>query len=246
MDLKILQRKETRIMGFVRFGAPTDLILALKKEFDLRDFVETGTFHGETALWASAHFERVVTIENSPELYASTKPKLGQKPNISFIQGNSKTTLPAVVSKLARPSVFWLDSHWCGGLTHGKKDECPLLEEIHAFQHSELSHFLFIDDARLITSPPPHPHNANQWPPLFDVFEALHSGNHQYYVVIVEDVIIAVPLRAKPWLMNYCQELNTKLLQERLQGQRVSKIMRGITQIPQRVLSRLPARARQK
>ena len=52
-------------MGSVRFGVPRDLVLWLRDafKFKVKVFVETGTNQAETAVWASANFERVFTVE---------------------------------------------------------------------------------------------------------------------------------------------------------------------------------------
>lgn len=227
-------------MGIVRVGPPNELILQLGHEYDLKDFIETGTFTGKTALWAAAHFDRVVTIENSEALYNETKPKLDPKNNIKFIKGNSRTALPGVLAELTLPSVLWLDSHWSGGRTYGENDECPLLDEIRSVNRSDYTHFIFIDDARLFTSPPPRPHDASQWPTIIQVLDTLKSSSHNYYIVIIEDVIIAVPMSAKSQLVRYCQDLNTKLFDAWLKRQKWSLPGRGFNLIRRSIAERLP------
>ena len=59
-------------MGYQRMGVPKELALKLKAEFDIRNFVETGTWQGGTAFWAAAHFPRVLTMEISPEISQKT------------------------------------------------------------------------------------------------------------------------------------------------------------------------------
>jgi hypothetical protein len=88
-------------------------------------------------------------------------------------------------------------------------DECPLIQEIQAINTSKNDHFLFIDDARLFTSPPPPPHKIDQWPTIDAVIETLNSGKHRYYIVVNEDVIVAVPLHAKELVASHFQKINT-------------------------------------
>ena len=59
-------------MGLYRMGPPEDLILALQARLRLGDFVETGTYRGDTAAWAAEHFARVTTIELSPAYCAAS------------------------------------------------------------------------------------------------------------------------------------------------------------------------------
>jgi len=208
-------------MGLVQMGPPRELILQLAERYGLRDFIETGTYHGSTSVWAASHFDNVITIEYSQKIYEETVAKHGKIQNINFIFGDSRSVLKTIVPKLSRPAIFWLDSHWSGGKTYGKNNECPLIEEIRVINMPKCAHFLFIDDARLFTSPPPRPHRIEQWPSIDEVIESLKSGNHKYYIVIVEDVIIAVPECAKDPVASYCQEINTKAWKE--YGERLSE-----------------------
>ncbi len=201
-------------MGIVRMGPPTELMLELKHRYELSDFIETGTYHGGTAAWAASHFDNVTSIEYSREIYEEAVGKHGNIQNINFIFGDSRSALKTIVAELTRPAIFWLDSHWSGGKTYGENDECPLIEEIRAINVSKSPHFLFIDDARLFTSPPPLPHRKEQWPSIDEIIEALKSGNHKYYIVVIEDVIIAVPGYAKEAVASYCQDINTKAWEE--------------------------------
>jgi FkbM family methyltransferase len=202
-----LSRGNFLIMGSVRMGPPAEILEKLKSNFSLQQFIETGTYLGETTYWASQLFERVITIEYSKTLYENAIERYQQQKNIQFLFGDTRSRLREIVPDLASPSVFWLDAHWCGWVTYGETDECPLLEEIEIINQSDQDHFILIDDARLFLSPPPLPHVAQQWPDITEVLKALESENHRRYVVIFEDVIIAVPDYAKPLLINHLQTL---------------------------------------
>jgi len=203
-------------MGLIRPGPPTTIISKLRKTYGVRTFVETGTYTGDTANWASQEFEKVITIEISESLYRKAVRKYGGKANIEFLLGNSGDKLSEIVPKLDSPSIFWLDAHWSGGETCGEMDECPLIQEIQAINTSNHDHFLFIDDARLFTSPPPHPHKIEQWPTIDAVIETLNSGKHRYYIVINEDVIVAVPLHAKELVASHFQKINTLIWEDHI------------------------------
>lgn len=201
-------------MGLVRMGPPTELILQLMERYELRNFIETGTYYGNTAVWAASHFDNVITIEYSREIYEETIARHGKIQNINFMFGDSRAALQSIVSKLTRPAIFWLDSHWSGGKTYGQNDECPLIEEILAIVKSKRAHFVFIDDARLFMSPPPRPNRIEQWPSIDEVIEAIKSGSHKYYIVLFEDVIIAVPEYVEQDVAAYCQDISTKAWEE--------------------------------
>lgn len=197
-------------MGLIRMGPPTELIAKLAIEFSIPNLVETGTYYGGTAVWASQYFKNVSTIEYSKDLYEEAVGNFNHISNIEFIFGDSRSELTKLLARLEGGSIFWLDAHWSGGSTYGENDECPLIEEIEIINSYKFDSFIFIDDARLFTSPPYHPHKIEQWPNFTTVVDALKSVSNDKYIVIIEDVIIAVPGFAKKTVAHYCQEVNTK------------------------------------
>jgi hypothetical protein len=189
----------------IRF--PSSLVTSLKDEFSLKYFIETGTFLGDTAYWASQHFEKVYTIENSEKLLQQASSRYSGLNNVQFVMGDSRDKLQEIVEKVKSPAIFWLDAHWSGGITLGEGYECPLLEEIKVIVHDAYDHFILVDDARLFLAPPPKPHVPDQWPDIVSVINVLNS-NQPRFIVILNDVIVAVPSFARPYLTNYCQDVN--------------------------------------
>ncbi len=61
------------MMGIVRMGSPIKLIENLVSQFNIHNFIETGTYQGNTAFLASQIFNQVITIEFSEELYQQAK-----------------------------------------------------------------------------------------------------------------------------------------------------------------------------
>jgi hypothetical protein len=187
-------------------GPPHELIVALsRKAGGLKTFIETGTYTGGTASWAANVFELVVTIEASQEMYNRATATHANVKNIRFVFGDSRTIIGQLAPELPAPVMFWLDAHWSGGATWGDQDECPLLSEIESINRSAHTHYILIDDARLFLAPPPAPHNADHWPTIDRVTAALNAGPHRYYIVVFEDVIIAVPGSARDTVIEYCR-----------------------------------------
>jgi hypothetical protein len=183
------------------------LMLLLKQEFGVKYFVETGTHHGKTTLWASQRFERIYTVEGSQVFYEQTSRKLAHLSNIKFSLGSSREKLPSIVAELDAPAIFWLDAHWMGDSSTYDKDECPILEEIDVINSSSFDHFIFIDDARLFLSPPPEPLSIDGWPTIATILEKLKR--RERYIVVFHDTIIAVPRLAGRFTADYCQRINT-------------------------------------
>jgi hypothetical protein len=204
-------------MGMVNFtnvGPPSKLISKLRDVYGISILVETGTYKGGTAYWASTMFDRVITIEASATLYREVTGKYRHVRNIEFIHGDSREELRGVIAGLDGPSVFWLDGHWSGEATYGKNNQCPLIDEIEIINSSKYEHFILIDDARYFLAPPPEPHPVEQWPNICMVMSVLNSSSKVRYIVIFEDVIIAVPLSAKHFIDQYCRSKYISSLQE--------------------------------
>lgn len=180
-------------MGAIRLGVNEDLTLKLREAFGIETFIETGTYKGGTALWASRHFHRVTTIEAYRPRYdrftATALP-----PNVEAIFGDSRLKLADVLAPLQVPALLWLDAHWCGeGAHNANGDECPLREELAAILAHEaaasVQHVIMIDDARLFTAPPPYPHDPAQWMTVRDIMAMVPARGWS----IFEDVIYILP-----------------------------------------------------
>ena len=125
-----------------------ELLIQVRVEFDLDVFIEGGTYYGSTALWASDHFDKVVTVELSPALHEIAKAKINRQ-NILFLQGDTREVFKSISPSLVCRAIFWLDSHWSGGETAGEDSECPLLDELSILLDHDCIQLMLIDDARL-------------------------------------------------------------------------------------------------
>lgn len=162
---------------------------SLKNRFSIRNFVETGTAQGHTAIEASDMFEVVHTIENSSTMYPRFLPELKQRRNVVLHLADSVVVLPRIVSQLEGNTVFFLDSHWVGA---GEKlgPECPLLDELEVL--AGRSHdVVIVDDARLFIHPPPPPHDPAQWPGINQLLAALRRIVP--HACLLADSIVATP-----------------------------------------------------
>jgi hypothetical protein len=118
-------------MGFIYSGINKNLALSLRDEFEIKEFVETGTNHGDTTEWASKHFDRVFSSELSSVLHRNAAHRFINSKNIELFNGDSPDQIRQINSRLISP-IFWLDAHWSGGETAGIESECPLLDELNA------------------------------------------------------------------------------------------------------------------
>jgi hypothetical protein len=188
-------------LGSVTFGPPGELAELLQQQLGLTCFFETGSFMGNTAAWAAERFAQVVTVDRSLEYFGLAKARFAHLPHVHALFGDSRHHLRQLAHSLP-PTMFWLDAHWSGGLTAGEDDECPLLGEIAVVAPDLDRHCVLIDDARLFLAPPEPPHKPDHWPTLCETTDALRT-HHQPYIVIHQDVIIAVPARVRGSLIAF-------------------------------------------
>jgi hypothetical protein len=182
-------------MGMVYWGVPQRLALWLRDEAATQDFIETGTYLADTALWAAHYYDRVISIEADRGLCDAARKRLASYANVNVLLGQSQDVLAALVPKLNRPALIWLDAHWCGGAVAvaGESQECPLLEEITAIDAGTIQHLILIDDARFFLNPPPPPHKREHWPSAGAVIEQLRA-KYDSYICVIDDVIIRLPI----------------------------------------------------
>ena len=112
------------------------------------NFLETGTYHGQTILGVENLFTRLHTIELGEDLYNEVISKYnGDK--ISFYLGDTTKVLKGILHTMDN-TVFFLDSHWsCGDTVKGEKD-VPLLDELELiFKKFKKNAILIINDYRL-------------------------------------------------------------------------------------------------
>ena len=172
-----LRRKENNVRIHTNF--PGQLVARLKQAHQLEYFVETGTAHGDTAELAAIAFDRVWSCDIDPRLVNQSKERLSSYSNVTLSVESSPDFLRRIKPELTKPTLYWLDAHWCGGRVKPAK-ECPLIEEIEAIGSFNGHSVILIDDINLIQSPPPPPHNPNHWPMMRDLGMALSRWGEPY------------------------------------------------------------------
>ncbi len=187
-------------MGLIYSGVPKELTLSLRDKKGIKVFVETGTYMGETTVWASEHFKKVYSIEAAESIYLKTKEKLKDYSNITLIFGESNKELGKI--PINEPALFWLDAHYSAGETFN--GEVPLIEELKVINNLDIDSYIFIDDSRFITAK----WLGEQYCELADLINILSVKKR--YIAIFEDVIIAVPYEAKELVNEYANNMSQK------------------------------------
>ena len=196
-------------MGLINFGIPKDFVLFLKKMYKIENFIETGTYKGETAKWAAQTFNNVVTIENSEEIYDEINETLSTYKNVSHLYGDSSLLLKEQIQLCEGPVILWLDAHWCGSNTFGIDDQCPILKELDSLTiYPKKDLFILIDDARLFLTVPPRPHSSSDYPSLILIMNELQK--FESHIFVFNDVIYSLPGFTKSEVNNFIQDFYEK------------------------------------
>jgi len=193
-------------MGAINFGINKPLIHKLATEFNIQNFIETGTYLGGTSSWAAGIFKEVHTIELSEEIYKETSARYKDLKNLHFHFGDSKDILPQIVPSIQGSAVFWLDGHWCGRNTGGKYNECPIMDELAQAVQVKDS-VILIDDLRYFLGPSPYDHGEN-YPTVDSVMRFLMKALPDNFITFHDDTLICAPLATKQtidadWRDNY-------------------------------------------
>lgn len=134
------------------------VLSSYRQKFGLTTLVETGTFAGDTPAALKTEFERIYSVELNPELVRRVRDRFQGEPHITILQGDSADRLPEILAAVHEPILFWLDSHYSGGVTALGDRITPILDELETIlAHPVQGHVLLIDDARDFRHDKGHP-----------------------------------------------------------------------------------------
>jgi hypothetical protein len=156
------QRRYRAWLQSGRNGPPPHLAKqAVLREFHQRHalsvLVETGTYLGDMVAAMSGIYEKIYSIELSTELHRRAVRRFARDPSISILQGDSGIMLARIVAELERPTLFWLDGHYSGGITAKGDRSTPILSELTTVMALQLPFVVLIDDAMLFNGTKDYP-----------------------------------------------------------------------------------------
>ncbi|MFC1693732.1 hypothetical protein ACFL1R_09530 [Candidatus Latescibacterota bacterium] len=153
------------------------------ENFPVDIFIETGTYLGEMVLAVKNVFKRIISVELDNTLAGRANKKFAKYNYITIIQGDSGNVLKDILAEIKKPCLFWLDSHYSGGLTAKSDSETPVMQELsHIFDHEIQDHVILIDDARCFNG-------ENDYPALGELKDFVQSKRPEWCFDVRHDII---------------------------------------------------------
>jgi len=167
--------------------SPThDLIKKVQSVNDIKIFVETGTFIGNTLIGLHQSFQKLYSIELDKGIYRLAKKRLSEYKNVEIVHGDSAKQLPLILNAISEPAIFWLDAHYSSGVTGLGELQTPVLRELKAiFEHPVKKHHILIDDVKDFNG-------LNDYPTVDEILNFINKFGHGSYVGRVEGQVFIV------------------------------------------------------
>jgi hypothetical protein len=155
-------------------------------KYKLKQFVETGTYLGDTLEYIAREGVVCTSIELSEQLHAKAMVRFAGFENVNLILGDSARKMPMLLNAIEKPTLFWLDGHYSGDFTAKGEKDSPILAELEAiYNHPVAGHVILIDDARCFDG-------TNDYPQLDELLRRVNKeGRYKSEVSI--DIIRLVP-----------------------------------------------------
>ncbi len=181
------------LMEWQKWGAPSlrphkakqQLIARYQEKYHCDNMVETGTYLGDMVYAQLPRFKEIFTIELSNELWKNAIKRFENEPKVNLLQGDSGKVLHELVPRLNGPALFWLDGHYCSGITAKSEIECPIYEELKAIFASPHQHVVLVDDARYFVG-------KRDYPTIPELSEFVARSGSGYTMKVEEDAIVIV------------------------------------------------------
>ena len=133
------------------------MIMDALNQYKPRIMVETGTLLGDMVEAMKQRFQRIYSIEISPELARKAQQRFAGDSHVEIIENDSAIALRELVPTLHEPTLFWLDGHYSGGNTGKGEKETPIMEELETILSSAIPHVVmraFLERKRTIPACP--------------------------------------------------------------------------------------------
>lgn len=170
-----------------------NFILDLAKKYKIKNFIETGTYLGDTTNALADHFDKIYTFEITKELVDLAKKRFENKNHIEIIHGDSGAELQNILPKINSEVIFWLDGHYSDGFLHAKKYnlDTPIIKELETIFNSnikDLDNIILIDDAFEFDG-------TRGYPTIEELKNIINKYTNRYDVYVKYDIVYITPKR---------------------------------------------------
>lgn len=162
-------------------------VMEYAKAFDTDILIETGTYLGDMVYAVASNFKEIYSIELDEKLARAAHNRFKRRNNVHIVSGDSSKMLPALLLKMGRPCLFWLDAHYSGGITAKGGQYTPVMHELGLiFNHPVKNHVILIDDAGSFTG-------KDNYPTIEEVVNLLKELAPQYSLEAKDNIIRILP-----------------------------------------------------
>ncbi|MFA6925249.1 MAG: hypothetical protein WC223_13470 [Bacteroidales bacterium] len=154
-----------------------------RKKFNYNILVETGTYRGDMVYAQRRFFKKIISVELSETLWQKAVKRFKKNNKIKLFQGDSGKLMSEIMKEIDQPAIFWLDGHYCAGISTKGNTECPIYDELDAiFKAKKFNHVLLIDDARCFIG-------KNDYPTIDELSEYVRKNNPASEFEVKDDII---------------------------------------------------------
>jgi len=158
-----------------------DTIINLSKQYGVENFVETGTYTGNTIYGVKDSFKNIYSVELSKEIFDLVRSRFERYDHIRIFNGDSSDMLEKIAGLLSGPAIFWLDAHYSSGGTSKGELHTPIFKElITIFRLKCNGNIVLIDDMKDFNG-------MNDYPTVMELKEFIED-NSNYSFEIKGDV----------------------------------------------------------
>jgi hypothetical protein len=153
------------------------------RRFGLDTLIETGTYRGDMVNACRETFAQIISIELDDVLFEEAQRRFAQHPHVSILHGDSGRLLNETLLQVSKPSLFWLDGHYCGAVTARGTADTPIIDELRAvLNHPIREHVILIDDARCFDG-------TSDYPTIDELRRAVLLLRPDYLFEVASDII---------------------------------------------------------
>lgn len=166
------------------------VIASYARRYDLRVFVESGTYLGRTVAFMRKYCHHLYSVEIQPHLAKAAQTRFARDPTVHIFHGSGAALMPRILSDLGESALFWLDGHFAAGTARAGEVACPTLQELTAvLADSRFNHVILIDDAREFRG-------VGGYPTLEVVQQIVRSERPDAAIEVRNDIVRVTPGRA--------------------------------------------------